>query len=105
MKKLQFHSPAEHTIGGQRYDAESKLPKRHVHQCACLMLLAVQIVHQKEGAVGNADTLIVSVLLKRGPESEFLKSLAWTARALPKVYLLRRNVGIRADWTVTVEGQ
>lgn len=59
-------APSEHTLGGERYEAE------------------MQIVHQKEGSSGNSDLLILSLLFTHGPENPFLKSLAWTEKGLPK---------------------
>lgn len=51
LKQFHFHVPSEHTIDGRAYDAEMHL----VHKSA------------------DGKTLVIAVLLQRGPENELLK--------------------------------
>jgi len=61
-----FHAPSEHTFDGKRFPAE------------------MQIVHQKEGAVGKEGLMIISVLFENGAENAFLKSIGIGSSDAPK---------------------
>ena len=58
---FHFHFPSEHTINGTHAAGE------------------MHIVHQREGASGLEDLLVVGVLLDVGAPNVFLDTLGWSA--------------------------
>ena len=58
--QFHFHFPSEHAINGMLYAGE------------------LHIVHQKQGAAGLDDLLVVGIMLEVGSESAFLAQLGWS---------------------------
>lgn len=63
--QFHFHCPSEHSVDGKLYDCE------------------MHIVHQKTGATGLDDLLVVGVLFKQGAANPFLTSLGFGTGNLP----------------------
>lgn len=60
--QLHFHTPSEHAVDGKLYDAE------------------LHIVHQKQGATGKNDLLVIGIFFSlsgSAPDHPFLKILNW----------------------------
>jgi len=58
--QFHFHFPSEHAIDGMLYAGE------------------LHIVHQKQGASGLDDLLVVGIMLEVGSENSFLAQLGWS---------------------------